>query len=236
MLRQTTPSSPLSHGLVPPSKPVLGSGGSGRVLGTFRPHVLPVFSSPSSGAAWGGRSGSWCHLRTLPSPARALIPLPSRGRVQPFHHTCPAAGPACERRLLLQDAYGSSLALAHPSSGPVAPSQAPGCPQTHTRERSGPAGSRAPHCPGICGHRPLQSGHPSDLAAAGLHLVSWGRCEGGAGAQTLLPLPPGKCRPCCPSKSVAEREARWSDLSGPRGAAAPGTGGPVKLLQGGPGQ
>lgn len=79
MLRQTTPSSPLSHGLVPPSKPVLGSGGSGRVLGTFRPQFLPVFPSPSSGAAWGGRSGPWHHLRTLPSPARALIPLPSVG-------------------------------------------------------------------------------------------------------------------------------------------------------------
>lgn len=87
----------------------------------------------------------------------------------------PAAGPACERRLLLQDAYGSSLALAHPSSGPVTPSQAPGCPQTpsspawlsawttrsprasrreadvqgqtHTRERSGPQAPGPPTVP-----------------------------------------------------------------------------------------
>lgn len=70
-----------------PFQPVPGSSGYGRVLGTFRPHFLPVFSSPSLGGSLGGRSGPWRHLRTLLSPVPCSHPsaLPGAGPAFPPH-------------------------------------------------------------------------------------------------------------------------------------------------------
>lgn len=214
MLRQTAPGSPEPRACAP-FQPRPRSSRSGRLLGTFRPRFLPVLSpAPLSGAAWGGHSGPWRHLCTLLSPGPCSHPsaLPGAGPAFPPHlPRCwprPASARSRSRTLTaplwpwpvhalgLSHRRGHQAVLKRPAvllgcllglQSPLASRREAGVwGRTHTCEHSGPAGFRAPHCPGVCGRRPLQSGRPSVLAAAGLRLVSWGQCEGGARAQTLL--------------------------------------------------
>lgn len=110
MLRQTTPSSPLSHGLVPPSNPVLGSSGSGCVLGTFRPHFLPVFSSPSFGGSLG-----WA-LRPPASPPHLALSRPCS-----HPSALPGAGPAFPHLPLLLARPASAGSCSRTLTAPLWP-------------------------------------------------------------------------------------------------------------------